>query len=155
MSAQDIFLICRYLLPSGTNHIIDKAKFLSPKHTTSVVLSVPFDASIPSGIEDIPLIGKRKFLIYVPKRAHASPNFNLPNYPASRQEKFQEFLRRPGCSVSSREDEVSDGNRCRKPGNASIGGKQAQDLTMAAGEVPSQVLRIVACCMFGSTAFYG
>ena len=39
---------------------------------------------------------------------HASPDFNLPNYPASRQEKFQEFLRRPGYFVSFREYQVYD-----------------------------------------------
>ena len=72
----------------------------------------------------------------MPIKEHASLSFNLPNYVASRQEKFQEFLRRPGYSVSSREDEVPDGNCCRKPGNASIGSKQAQDMAMAAGEVP-------------------
>jgi len=55
-------------------------------------LSVPFYASIPSGIEDIPPVGKHNFLGYMPKKIHASPSFNLPNYVASRQEKFQEFL---------------------------------------------------------------
>jgi len=60
----------------------------------------------------------------VPAKEHASPSFNLPNYPACRQEKSQEFLRRPDCCVSSREDEVSYGYYHRKPGNVSIGSKQ-------------------------------
>ena len=71
---------------------MNKVNFLSPKHTTSVVLSTPQLRGMPSGITDIPSIGKHKSCRYVLKRVHASPKQNLPNCDALRQEKFQKFV---------------------------------------------------------------